>query len=179
MPKVLFIDFERCIGCRACQAACIECGGHESTYRNYVIDVAPGLSTQTVPMTCFHCKDPACVRVCPAGAIEITPEGTVLSAAKEKCLGCRNCTLACPFGIPKFDFEKNIMVKCDLCYDRTKDGFPPMCASVCPSEALQWIEQDEAMEKKRRRKVAQFLGGQPSDTGVHALTGWLNRVAGD
>lgn len=178
MAKVLFIDFERCVGCRSCQAACIECGGHESTYRNYVIPVAPGLSTQTVPMTCFHCKDPACVRVCPAGAIEITPEGTVLSAAKERCVGCRNCTLACPFGIPRFDFAKNIMYKCDLCYDRTKDGFPPMCASVCPSEALQWIEQDEAMERKRRRKVAQFLGSQPSDTGVQSLTGWLNSVAG-
>ncbi|PAF11556.1 electron transfer flavoprotein, partial [Shouchella clausii] len=65
--------------------------------------------------------------------------GAVLSALVEKCIGCQNCTIACPYGIPKFDHEQNLMYKCDLCIDRTKDGIPPMCASVCPSNTLQWL----------------------------------------
>lgn len=161
MPKVLFIDYERCIGCRSCIAACGELPSHRGKSRNYVVPLAPGISNQTIPMTCFHCKDPACARSCPAGAISITPEGVVLSADEEKCLGCRNCTLACPFGIPKFDFNENIMYKCDLCYERTSQGSAPMCASVCPAQTLQWIEFDEALARRRTKIAARIVGDVP------------------
>ncbi|HYG60245.1 MAG TPA: 4Fe-4S dicluster domain-containing protein, partial [Symbiobacteriaceae bacterium] len=104
---------------------------------------------------------PACARACPAGAISITDMGTVLSADEEKCVGCRNCTLACPFGIPKFDFNENIMYKCDLCHERTSQGSAPMCASVCPARTIQWIELDEAMEKRRLKIAAKIVGDFP------------------
>ncbi|GAA3320256.1 hypothetical protein GCM10020331_030500 [Ectobacillus funiculus] len=100
----MYLEFERCIGCRSCQAACRECGDHEYKERNYVEYVDFMESRQTFPMMCMQCKDPACARVCPANAIQITAEGVVLSAMEEKCIGCRNCTFGCPFGIPKFDF---------------------------------------------------------------------------
>ncbi|HLR40364.1 MAG TPA: 4Fe-4S dicluster domain-containing protein, partial [Virgibacillus sp.] len=57
------------------------------------------------------------------------------------------------YGIPKFDTEQNLMYKCDLCIDRTKDGIPPMCASVCPSNTIQWLTDEEIAQKKERYKL--------------------------
>src|SRR5690625_5528671 len=94
-----------------------------------------------MPLMCLHCVDPACARSCPAQAIQIHETGAVLSALVDKCSGCQNCTIACPYGIPKFDTEQNLMYKCDLCIDRTKDGIPPMGASVCPSNTIQWLDR--------------------------------------
>ena len=118
--------------------------------RNYVYDVNPLVNRQTMPLMCLHCVNPACARSCPAQAIQIHETGAVLSALVEKCIGCQNCTIACPYGIPKFDTEQNLMYKCDLCIDRTKDGIPPMCASVCPSNTLQWLT-DEEIEAKQKQ----------------------------
>ena len=92
--------------------------------------------TQTAPMVCMHCEDPTCAEVCPADAIKQTEDGIVQSALKPRCIGCSNCVLACPFGVPKYVAEFDQMMKCDMCNDRTSEGYKPMCASVCPSEAL-------------------------------------------
>src|SRR5690625_6585891 len=78
-----------------------------------------------MPLMCLHCVDPACARSCPAQAIQIHETGAVLSALVDLCIGCQNCTIACPYGIPKMDEEENLMYKCDLCIDRTKDDIPP------------------------------------------------------
>lgn len=152
--QVLYIEMDNCIGCRSCLAACTQCGGHDNRNRNYVLDVDPFISRQTIPLMCFHCVNPACARSCPAQAIQIADNGAVLSALVEKCIGCQNCTIACPYGIPKFDQEQNLMYKCDLCYDRTKEGIPPMCASVCPTNTLQWIEEAELEEKRAQIPLA-------------------------
>ncbi|GED59888.1 4Fe-4S dicluster domain-containing protein [Brevibacillus formosus] len=152
--QVLYIEMDNCIGCRSCLAACTQCGGHDNRNRNYVLDVDPFISRQTIPLMCFHCVNPACARSCPAQAIQIADNGAVLSALVEKCIGCQNCTIACPYGIPKFDEEQNLMYKCDLCYDRTKEGIPPMCASVCPTNTLQWIEEAELEEKRAQIPLA-------------------------
>lgn len=76
MNKIMYLEFERCIGCRACQAACRECGDHDAKERNYVEYVDFTESRQTFPMLCMQCKDPACARVCPANAIQITDEAS-------------------------------------------------------------------------------------------------------
>src|SRR5262249_57511221 len=93
-------------------------------------------SVQTTPTVCMHCAEPACAAVCPADAIKVDADGVVLSAMPERCIGCGNCVLACPFGVPTLHEEQALMVKCDLCYDRTAVGLKPMCATVCPSGAL-------------------------------------------
>src|SRR5690606_26387635 len=90
--------------------------------------------------------------VCPADAIKRTADGIVQSARKPRCIACNNCVLACPFGIPKMNSGMNLMMKCDMCYDRTSVGKKPMCASVCPSGALYFgtLEEIERLRPSSR-----------------------------
>jgi Fe-S-cluster-containing dehydrogenase component len=131
-----FIDPNRCIGCNACVQACAECDTHKGYSMIQLDYIDRAHSTQTVPVVCMHCDSPTCAEVCPADAIKRTEDGVVQSARKPRCIACNNCVLACPFGIPKMNSGMNLMMKCDLCYDRTSVGLKPMCASVCPSQAL-------------------------------------------
>ena len=93
-------------------------------------------SVQTVPVVCMHCEQPTCAEVCPADAIKRTGDGVVQSARKPRCIACGNCVIACPFGVPEVYEDRQIMMKCDMCYDRSSVGKKPMCATVCPSQAL-------------------------------------------
>ncbi|MCP8969422.1 4Fe-4S dicluster domain-containing protein [Ectobacillus ponti] len=155
MAKVLYIDFERCIACRACMIGCEECSGHDHLSRMFVDQLMPGETVAASPTPCMHCYTPACAESCPVQAIGITSDGVVLSASHEKCIGCKNCTYACPFGIPRVDDERKLMYKCDLCYDRTSKGRPPMCVSVCPTDTIQFLEEEEV--KRKSRKPVQFV----------------------
>lgn len=131
-----FIDPNRCIGCQACVQACGECETHKGTPMIHLEFVDRAESIQTVPVVCMHCDTPTCAEVCPADAIKRTEDGVVQSARKPRCIACGNCVIACPFGVPKIDLEKQLMMKCDMCYDRSSVGKTPMCAAVCPSQAL-------------------------------------------
>jgi Fe-S-cluster-containing dehydrogenase component len=111
-----------------------------------------GESVQTVPVVCMHCDSPTCAEVCPADAIKRMEDGVVQSARKPRCIACGNCTLACPFGVPKLDIEKQLMFKCDMCYDRSSVGKKPMCATVCPSQALFFGTREE-IERIRPRSA--------------------------
>ena len=93
-------------------------------------------TVQTVPVVCMHCEQPTCAEVCPADAIKRTGDGVVQSARKPRCIACGNCVVACPFGVPELYEDRQIMMKCDMCYDRSSVGKKPMCATVCPSQAL-------------------------------------------
>lgn len=145
---VFAIDQSRCIGCGACVAACAECDTHRGVSLIQLDTIDRAVSTQTVPLVCMHCEDPTCAEVCPADAIKQNESGVVQSSLKPRCIGCSNCVYACPFGIPKYVASFDQMMKCDMCYDRTSEGLKPMCASVCPSEAL-WYGTDEEFSAKR------------------------------
>ena len=166
-----FIDPSRCIGCQACVQACAECGthrGHSMIHLDYV-DRPTGV--QTVPVICMHCEDPTCARVCPADAIKQDDNGVVLSAAKPRCVACSNCVLACPFGVPKLKVEFDMMMKCDMCYDRTSVGKKPMCATVCPSGALFYGPRDYIEQNRREKPVQEFqFGRQTVRTKVNMMT---------
>jgi Fe-S-cluster-containing dehydrogenase component len=138
MGTTLFIDAGRCIGCQACVAACRECDSHRGRSMIHLDYVDTGRSTASMPTVCMHCEDPVapCAEVCPADAILVTADGVVQEAAKERCIGCGNCVVACPFGVPKLDLAEWLQYKCNLCYDRTSVGLAPMCATVCPTGAL-------------------------------------------
>ena len=157
--KVFVIDQSRCIGCEACVHACEECGTHRGTSLIHLEQIDPGISTQTAPMVCMHCEDPTCAKVCPADAIKQNEAGVVQSALKPRCIGCSNCVLACPFGVPRYFPEPDQMMKCDMCFDRTSQGLAPMCASVCPSEALWYGTPEEFAEGRPGQLINDFTFG--------------------
>src|SRR4249920_110320 len=114
----------------------------------------------TVPFVCMHCDDPTCAQVCPADAIKKTPDGVVQSSLKPRCIACSNCVLACPFGIPKVHIEPELMMKCDMCYDRTSVGLRPMCATVCPSQALTFGPAEVIARQRAATAVRDFQFGR-------------------
>ena len=138
-----YIDASRCIGCQACVQACTECDTHKGHSMIHLETVDRAHSTQTIPVICMHCDSPTCAEVCPADAIKRSEDGVVQSARKPRCIACNNCVLACPFGVPKVKVEFELMMKCDMCYDRSSVGLKPMCASVCPSQALFFGTREE------------------------------------
>ena len=131
-----FVDPSRCIGCQAWVQACSECDTHRGESMIHLEFVERTHSVQTVPVVCMHCEQPTCAEVCPADAIKRTGDGVVQSARKPRCIACGNCVVACPFGVPELYEDRQIMMKCDMCYDRSSVGKKPMCATVCPSQAL-------------------------------------------
>ncbi len=157
--KVFVIDPSRCIGCEACVHACEECGTHRGTSLIHLEQIDPGITAQTAPMVCMHCEDPTCAQVCPADAIKQNELGVVQSALKPRCIGCSNCVLACPFGVPRYFPEPDQMMKCDMCFDRTSQGLAPMCASVCPSEALWYGTPEDFAERRPGQLTNDFTFG--------------------
>jgi Fe-S-cluster-containing dehydrogenase component len=162
-----YIDPSRCIGCEACINACAECETHRGHPMITVDFLNRHNSTATVPMVCMHCDNPTCAQVCPADAIKKTEDGVVQSSLKPRCIACSNCVLACPFGVPKMHAELEQMMKCDMCYDRTSTGRRPMCATVCPSQALAYVTP-EAISRERRDKPTNvfYFGKQKVTTKV-------------
>jgi Fe-S-cluster-containing dehydrogenase component len=154
-----YIDPSRCIGCRACVAACSECDTHRGQSMIHVDYVDRSNTIATVPMVCMHCVEPTCALVCPADAIKKGEDGVVRSALKPRCIACSNCVLACPFGVPKVHLEPELMMKCDMCYDRTSVGLRPMCATVCPSQALSYAPPDAIARQRTSRPVNDFRFG--------------------
>ena len=160
-----FLDPARCIGCNACVQACSECDTHKGYAMIQLDYVDRAVSPQTVPVVCMHCDSPTCAEVCPADAIKRTGDGVVQSARKPRCIACNNCVLACPFGVPKMNTGMRLMMKCDLCYDRTSVGKKPMCASVCPSQALFFGTRGEIEQlRPSSRPVREFRFGEQSIT---------------
>ena len=166
-----FIDPRRCIGGNACVQACTECDTHKGQAMIQLDYVDRGSSPQTVPVVCMHCDSPTCAEVCPADAIKRSADGVVHTARKPRCIACNNCVLACPFGVPKMNGSMNLMMKCDLCYDRTSVGKKPMCASVCPSQALFFGTREEIVGLRPGSRVlnAFRFGNQTITTKVNML----------
>ena len=154
-----YVDTSRCIGCQACVEACEECDTHRGVSMINFDYIDRPSSIATAAFVCFHCEDPTCAQVCPADAIKKGVDGIVQSALKARCIGCSNCVLACPFGIPKIFPEYQQMMKCDMCYDRTSVGKRPMCATVCPSQALAYVRPEDIARDRREKPVSEFVFG--------------------
>jgi Fe-S-cluster-containing dehydrogenase component len=157
----LVIDLDTCVGCHACVTNCKEwnTGGHMAP----LTDVAPyeagadgvwfnrvhtyeqvtdnGSRTVHFPRSCLHCEEPACVTVCPTGASYKRSSDGIVLVDEDKCIGCKLCSWACPYGAREFDVEVGVMKKCTLCIDRIyNDNLPeyervPACVAACPTSA--------------------------------------------
>jgi len=159
----ILTDTTKCIGCLKCVAACKEINklGREVpriwhkddglSARNWT-SIIQKPDSHYVRKQCRHCLEPACVQACPVGALHKTPEGAVIYD-KGKCLGCRYCMMACPYGIPRYDWDQTVpyVQKCILCYSRIKDGVQPACTEICPEKATIFGERDELIKEAHRR----------------------------
>ncbi len=156
-PKALLIDITKCIGCQACVWACKEANHLPDTEKEEkelsataytVVKEKEGVYFRRL---CMHCNDPTCASVCPVKAFEMTKEGAVIYDPK-KCIGCRYCIQACPFGVPTFEWQKTnpLVRKCNMCIQRQRQGKIPACAQVCPMEATIFGERDELLKVARK-----------------------------
>jgi formate dehydrogenase iron-sulfur subunit len=174
-PGVL-VDTTLCVGCRSCEMACSEVNhnpdpvdGSEGdvfdTRRNtdtaaftvvnrYRPTPAEGRDATElfVKTQCMHCVEPACAAACPARALEKQPGGAVTYNGS-RCLGCRYCMLACPFDVPKFEYEKAIpyVKKCTFCAERLAEEQPPACTENCPTGALKFGRRADLLEEAKMR----------------------------
>jgi Fe-S-cluster-containing dehydrogenase component len=165
-----FIDYSRCIGCEACVQACAECDTHRGVSMIHLETIARRESVQTAPQICMHCEEPICAQVCPADAIKKTPDGVAQSSLKPRCIGCSNCVMACPFGVPKYQIDIDQMMKCDMCYDRSSVGKKPMCATVCPSGALTYTTMQDIQRTRRGIPINEWkFGGEIVRTKVYVM----------
>jgi formate dehydrogenase iron-sulfur subunit len=156
MSVGLLFDATHCIGCGACTAACKEQNNLpppiESRMTAYTWTVVQERDGVNVRSLCMHCLEPTCVSVCPVGALTKTSKGPVVYDAK-KCIGCRYCIMACPFGVPKFQWDRPVPVvgKCILCSPRIEAGLPTACAAVCPTGATLFGEREALVREARLR----------------------------
>ncbi len=172
----MLVDETRCTGCRACQVACKQWNDlpgertrNRGTYTN-----PPALSATTwniveyreiqsngrtgfyfLRRACMHCEHPSCASVCPVGALQKSAAGPVMYD-DSRCLGCRYCMNACPFGVPTFEWNKGLLEtpvvrKCQMCADRVANGLQPACAKACPAKAIQFGDRDKLIAEAKAR----------------------------
>jgi formate dehydrogenase iron-sulfur subunit len=158
----MLFDATICVGCRDCEAACKAWNDlppepeHPSDTTAYtwtlIKQYQEGAVESFRKYQCMHCLHPACVSVCPVGALVKLENGPVVYD-DYKCIGCRYCMMACPFGIPKFEWDKSLsfISKCTFCADRLEDGLVPACAAACPVGALVFGTRNQMLEKARNR----------------------------
>lgn len=151
--KEIILDYEKCNGCMACTQACAM---EHSVSKNIVGAMLEGVMSrifvQSVngvpfPVTCRHCRQPACVDACMSGAMQMDPEtGLVTNEGHaESCVGCWTCIMACPFGAVARDENSGTAVKCDRCPGREI----PACVAACPNEALLYMEPNAYADTRR------------------------------
>jgi formate dehydrogenase iron-sulfur subunit len=146
MSKAIYLDFGRCIYCRACEVACER--EHDGLKSIFVV-----LRERfAVPLDCRHCEKSPCLAICYTQALTRSPEGAVVLDVT-KCTGCKLCVFACPFGLISFDSVNKVVAKCDLCLRRIEEGKEPACVSTCLTRALYYGEYETFMERLRKRSA--------------------------
>lgn len=137
MQKLLVFNVGKCTGCKTCEMACSLsqtgiCNPASSRRRTIHFDE----DILDVPMQCQQCDDAACMNICPTGAIFLEEETGAKIINHTKCIGCRMCMIACPFGAVSVDPNAKKVVKCDLC------AGDPACAKFCPTGAIEYVTAD-------------------------------------
>jgi formate dehydrogenase iron-sulfur subunit len=159
--NAFLFDATRCIDCRACMVACsVENKIPMDKTRIWVSGIGlkgefPDLVRASMVYHCMHCNEPDCLSACPVGAYTKRPDGPVVYDPK-KCIGCRYCMNACPFGVPHFDYDKGLIEgafidKCSFCTQRIDIGLEPACVATCPTDALTFGERSDLLKQAHDR----------------------------
>ncbi len=183
MAYGVLYDGTRCIGCRACSVACKSWNNNPADTDSKVsveggIPGKAAVSAETftfmrfreigegddfkwafAKIQCMHCLHPACETACIVGALRRSEETGAVTYDRGKCIGCRYCMVACPFGIPTYQWDKPSpwIKKCTFCANRlteAENGMQPACVTTCPTDALLFGERDELIEEAHRRIAA-------------------------
>ncbi|MCL2766573.1 MAG: 4Fe-4S dicluster domain-containing protein [Peptococcaceae bacterium] len=184
--KGVLVDIPKCFGCRSCMVACkiwndlpehkVEPGNtwdHPTRYQsnnwtfvqNNLVTKDDQVQWRFTKMQCMHCNDPACAAACFTASFEKRKEGAVVYKPtefnKDYCVGCRYCMIACPFGVPTFEWDVILpfVQKCRFCYDRMAENEVPACISACPSGCLTYGKRDDlvAIAKQRIQQNKNYI----------------------
>lgn len=155
MSKLIVVDIDKCTGCGLCELVCsfkhegefnpIKSRIHKSVFWEQAI---------AIPVVCYQCEEPWCGKICPAGAITVEKDeasgATLVTVSEEKCVGCKMCMLACPFGCIVVS-DRGCAEKCDLC------GGEPECVKFCATRAIKFVEPELGMVAKKRGVAKRLL----------------------
>jgi len=168
------IDVSRCIGCKACQSACMEwndlrgnVGVNDGFYTNpsdlddqtwtlmrfYEDQIAGSLQWLILKDGCLHCADPGCLKSCPSPGAIVQYSNGVVDFHQEQCIGCGYCISGCPFNVPRLRREDNKAYKCTLCSDRISVGLEPACVKTCPTGAIHFGSKEDMLFEAEHRLV--------------------------
>lgn len=160
----ILVDVTKCTGCEKCVDACIMANDLNPGKADYDRAVSKdGLSSNRflslieigkdkyARKSCMHCIEPSCVSACLVGGLTKTEEGPVIYDP-DKCIGCRYCMLSCPFEIPRYEWEKTnpFIKKCNMCFERLKEGQIPACVEKCPNNAIMFGEREKMLNLARK-----------------------------
>ena len=166
------IDVSRCIGCKACQSACMEwndlrgtVGVNEGLYTNpsdlgdqtwtlmrfYEENIDGSLQWLILKDGCLHCSDPGCLKSCPSPGAIVQYANGIVDFHEESCIGCGYCISGCPFNIPRLRKEDSKVYKCTLCSDRVSVGLEPACVKTCPTGAIHFGSKDDMLFQAQGR----------------------------
>jgi carbon-monoxide dehydrogenase iron sulfur subunit len=152
MEKILMVDINACNGCRICEVVCsFEKEKASAPTKSRIRILRVDEAGMDIPGVCLHCESPLCADVCPMNAILRDPKTGGVILNQERCVGCRSCTLVCPYGVISLDVEKHVMMKCDLC-----DG-EPQCVRYCPKGALLYERAEVIDALRRERSLITFV----------------------
>ncbi|MCC9655070.1 DmsC/YnfH family molybdoenzyme membrane anchor subunit [Rhodopirellula halodulae] len=165
------VDLDTCSGCKACVVACHTMNGLDETEswrrvgtlvvgepsaETATTSLPIAIGVQHVTTACHHCEDPGCLNGCPVKAYDKDPETGIVRHLDDQCIGCKYCTMMCPYEVPKYSKRLGIVRKCDMCHQRLSVGEAPACVQSCPNEAIsiQIVEQQVGAPDVRERLVS-------------------------
>ncbi|HUJ94173.1 MAG TPA: 4Fe-4S dicluster domain-containing protein [Terriglobales bacterium] len=160
MSKAILYDATICIGCKKCEEACAAqnqlpyndsvAAEEKQSEHKFTAIVTKG--DKFMRRLCMNCGDPACVSACPVAALRKTAQGPVIYDA-DRCMGCRYCMLACPFNVPKYEWNKLLpkVRKCTMCAERVAAGKQTACAEACPTGATKFGDRDALIAEAQQR----------------------------
>jgi formate dehydrogenase beta subunit len=185
------IDTTTCIGCKACEVACVEWNGYEfrettfdNTYQtmpetawnfwNLIkfneVETEGGLQWLMRKDQCMHCEEPGCLIACPADGAIVQYTNGIVDFNQANCIGCQYCVTGCPFNIPKFNEATKKVYKCTLCSDRVGVGLEPACIKSCPTGCLHFGSKED-MKFEAEKRVNQLHANGHQDAGVYDPSG--------